>query len=358
MSAENTTDVPARPPAARPERTRPPSTPTRLFRLLAPVLVPAAALARRPGTPGTATAGDGSTTSRELALRRRLLLVLSAAVSVALFFSYQGVHGDADPLRTASGPAVLAIDTAQHALTEAQTTAASPATSEFQKQISVAVQSLAVAASEGAGGTTGRQALQTVAGLITVYAGMVGKAQFEPADSVLRRAYLGYATSILADKDSGITARLGLLQAEQRRVVRQQTSFGRLLWLGWSVTALLVLALAAALAETQVFLRGRFRRRYNRRLLTAAAVLLGGFVTLTLFTLWTHQGMADTRGLLDRPLSGQAITDAGRRTASYLANTGFRAAAAVWIAIGGIVLMALAEAGLRPHINDYRFRPR
>ncbi|MFE9452361.1 hypothetical protein [Streptomyces sp. NPDC006739] len=309
---------------------------------------------------GTGPADGASTTARDLSTRRRLLLALTAALTLCLFLSYEGVHGDADPLRTSSAPAVISIDTALYALDRAQAeaTAGTPSTSEFQKQISVAAQSLASAAADGIGGSSGRQAVQTAAGLITVYTGMVQQAQLEPDSKVLREAYLSYATSVLKGGDSGIEQRLTQLRDDQRRVVGQQTSFGWALWLGWSLTTLLVLALAAALLETQLFLRRRFRRRYNRHLLAAVALLGGGFVPLVLFTVWTHQGMADTRGLLGRGLSGPDLRAAGQHTASYLADTGFRAAVAVWIVIGGVLLMALAETGLRQHINDYRFRPR
>ncbi|WP_243769359.1 hypothetical protein [Streptomyces cyanogenus] len=302
----------------------------------------------------------GSTTAHDLAVRHRLLLNLSALLTLSLFVSYQGVHGDANPLRTSSAPSVLSLDTALYALGQAREDAGAPApTSDFQKQISVAVQSLsAAAADDDLGGPAGRQALQTIAGLITVYAVKVQQSQLQPDGSVLREAYLSYATSILTEKGSGIQDRLKALQRQQRAAVHRQTSFGPLLWLAWSVTLLLTLALAAALLETQRFLRHRFRRRYNRQLLAALALLTAGFVVAVLFTVWTRQGMTDTRHLLDRPLPGRLIPDAGRDTASYLAHTGFRAAAAVWILIGGVLLMALAETGLRRHIDDYRFRPR
>ncbi|MEV6838293.1 hypothetical protein AB0N17_27910 [Streptomyces sp. NPDC051133] len=301
----------------------------------------------------------GSTTAHDLAVRHRLLLALSALLTLSLFLSYEGVHGDANPLRTSSAPAVLSVDTALYALGRAQQDAGAAApTSDFQRQISVAAQSLAAAAGDDVGGPAGRQALQTVAGLITVYAVKVQQAQLQPAGSVLREAYLSYATGVLTEPGSGITARLKVLQRQERAAVHRQTSFGPLLWLGWSATALLALALATALLETQRFLRRRFRRRYNRQLLAAAALSAGGLATCVLFTLWTHQGMADTRDLLDRPLSGRLLTDAGQHTAAYLAHTGLRAAAAGWIPIGGILLMALAESGLRRHIDDYRFRPR
>ncbi|KOV66986.1 integral membrane protein [Streptomyces sp. MMG1121] len=307
----------------------------------------------RPGRAGA------SGTAHELAVRHRLLLALSALLTLALFLSYEGVHGDADPLRTSSAPAVLSIDTALYALGQAQQDAGAAApTSDFQKQISVAAQSLAAAAGDDVGGTAGRQALQTVAGLITVYAVKVQQAQLQPADSVLREAYLSYATSVLTDQGSGIQARLTALRTQQRAAVHRQTSFGPWLWLGWSMTLLLAVALATALLETQLFLRRRFRRRYNRGLLAAGTLLVAWVGTALLFTAWTHRGMARTRALLDRPLTGQLITDAGRHTTSYLAHTGFRASAAVGILIGGILLMTLAETGLRRHIDDYRFRPR
>ncbi|MFF9580782.1 hypothetical protein [Streptomyces achromogenes] len=309
---------------------------------------------------GDRPSDGGSTTARDLALRRRLLLTLSALLTLSLFVSYQGVHDDADPLRTSTAPAVLSLDTALYALGQAQRDAGRPVpTSDFQKQIAVAVQSLAAAAADDdLGGPGGRQALQTVAGLITVYADKVQRSQLQPGESVLREAYLSYATGVLTEKGSGIQDRLKALQRQQRAAVHRQTSFGPLLWLAWSVTLLLALALTAALLETQRFLRHRFRRRYNRQLIAALLLLLAGVTVTVLFTVWTQAGMNRTRTLLDLPLPGRFIPDAGRDTASLLAGTGFRAAAAVWILIGGALLMALAETGLRRHIDDYRFRPR
>ncbi|MEU6594239.1 hypothetical protein ABZ923_34390 [Streptomyces sp. NPDC046881] len=350
------THTPAAPPSPLPHPHPRPTdrrTPGRAPRLLARLL------ARLPGT-GPRPPEGGSTTAHDLAVRRRLLLTLSALLTLSLFVSYQGVHGDANPLRTSSAPSVLSLDTALYALGQARKDAGAPApTSDFQKQISVAAQSLsAAAADDDLGGPAGRQALQTIAGLITVYAVKVQQSQLQPDGSVLREAYLSYATSILTEKGSGIQDRLEALQRQQRAAVHRQTSFGPLLWLAWSVTLLLTLALGAALLETQLFLRHRFRRRYNRQLLAALVLLTALFAVAVLFTVWTRQGMTDTRHLLDRPLPGRLIPDAGRDTASYLAHTGFRAAAAVWILIGGVLLMALAETGLRRHIDDYRFRPR
>ncbi|MFD0395207.1 hypothetical protein ACFQ3Z_35650 [Streptomyces nogalater] len=300
----------------------------------------------------------GSTTARDLAVRHRLLLALSALLTLSLFVSYQGVHDDADPLRTSTAPAVLSLDTALYALGQAQRDAAQPprrATSRSRSRspcrVSPPPRPTTTSAPRG-------QALQTVAGLITVYAVKVQQSQLQPDGSVLREAYFSYATSVLTEEGAGIQDRLRALQRQQRAAVHRQTAFGPLLWLAWSVTLLLALALIAALLETQRFLRHRFRRRYNRQLIAAGLLSLAGVAVTVLFTVWTQAGMSDTRTLLDRPLPGRLIPDAGRHTASYLAGTGFRAAAAVWILIGGVLVMALAETGLRRHINDYRFRPR
>ncbi|WP_225830665.1 hypothetical protein [Streptomyces sp. NK08204] len=321
-------------------------------RLLVPFLGRVPGVRRRPPE-------EGSTTAHDLAVRHRLLLGLSALLTLSLLVSYEGVHGDARPLRTSSAPAVLAIDTARYALGEAEKDAgATTSTSEFSKQIAVAAQSLAAAAADDVGAAAGRQAVQTITGLITVYAGMVEKAQLHAADGVLRKAYLSYASSVLRAPGSGIQDRLTDLRRQQRAAVHRQTSFGPLLWLCWSATALLALALVVALVETQLFLRRRFRRKYNPFILSAVLLLTVGCTTLALFTFWTHRGMAHTRRELDRPLTGPGIRTAGQRTASYLADTGFHAAATVWIVIGGLLLMALARTGLQRHITDYRFRPR
>ncbi|MGW1000219.1 hypothetical protein [Streptomyces sp. NPDC002520] len=320
------------------------------------------ALPRFPGRllgAGRRPADGGSTTAHDLSVRRRLLLALSALLTLSLFLSYEGVHGDANPLRTSSAPAVIALDTALYALDEAQqaATGPTPSISEFQTHVSVATQSLTVAATDGVGGAAGRQALQTVSGLITGYTGMVQKAQVEPEGSLLRGAYLSYADSMLTATDSGIEPRLRKLQKAQQSVMKRQAGFGWLLWVGWSVTGLLLLVLAVALTETQLFLRRRFRRKYNWRILAALALTVAGFVLLAWFTWTTHRGMAGTSGRLDGALTGADIITARHDTASDLEHTGFRAAASVWILIGGVLLMWLAERGLRRHINDYRFRP-
>ncbi|MGN5380730.1 hypothetical protein ACQ4WX_37305 [Streptomyces lasalocidi] len=120
-------------------------------------MTPASVPVRSPhdtGRPGAGVSG----TAHGLAVRHRLLLLLSGLLTLCLFLSYEGVHGDAGPLRSASAPAVLSLDTALYALDEAQRDAGAAApTSDFQKQISVAAQSLAAAAGDDIGGAAGRR---------------------------------------------------------------------------------------------------------------------------------------------------------------------------------------------------------
>ncbi|MDX6331682.1 MAG: hypothetical protein QOI83_4065 [Streptomycetaceae bacterium] len=309
-----------------------------------------------------------SATARDLARRLWLLLALGAAATAALFGAYQGVHGDAVPLSSSSAPGVLAVDTAKYALDQAQKGAQRDAplgaagTGDFHTQISVANQNLALAASDNVTGRGGRQTLQTVAGLITVYSGWIEKANQESSGSLLQKAYLHYAQSVLGDArtkspgDPSVMGRLSELQREQVKVVSRQTSFGWPLWLGWSAVLVLCLSLCGALLEAQRFSRRRFRRRWNRPLAAATALLVAEVTTLGLFTWRTQTGMARSGALLRRPQSGNHIPDAQAQVAGQMAGAGFRAAAAGWILAGGALLMVLIVAGLMPRITEYRFR--
>ncbi len=302
-----------------------------------------------------------STTARELARRLWTLLALCVAATAALFGAYQGVHTDAVPLSTRSAPAVLAVDTAKDALTQAKDDAVRGAAGngDFQTRISVAEQSLALAASDNVTSLKGRQALQTVTGLIAVYTGMVEQADEEPSGSALRTAYLGYAASVLDNRQTpqaGVMGRLDQLQSDQLATLSGQSSFGWPLWLGCGAVAVLGLALVVALVEVQRYSRRRFRRRWNRPLAAATVLLAAGTAVLGRFTWQTHSGMAQARARLAPPLAGDAIQRAGAAVARCMAGTDFRAAVADWIPIGGAALMVLIVAGLMPRIADYRFR--
>ena len=308
-----------------------------------------------------------STTVRDLYRRTGLLVALVAAATGALFCSYRGVHADAVPLASSTASGVLELDTAKYALSQAQSSAGQDAasdaagTSDFRTQISVANQSLALAASDDVTGPTGRRTLQTVTGLISSYEGWVELAAQVPGTSVLHAAYMHDARAVLGGSAAGIEdpsvmGRINQLQHEQLKVVDRQTSFGWPLWLGWSAAVVLGLALVAALFEAQGFLRLRFRRRWNRWLAGAVLVTAVGTVLLADFTRRTHNGLFHARATLHRSLSGDAIISAKSSVAGQMADTGLRAAVTNWIAAGGVVVLILILAGLWPRINEYRLR--
>lgn len=309
-----------------------------------------------------------SSTSRELRNRLWLLVALVLAATVALLVSYEGVHKGAVSLGSSSAAGVRDVDTAREALLSAQQTAKSDAasdkagTSGFSTEIAVATQSLTQAASEDVTGLTGQEHIHTLLGLISKYSDFVGLAGQVPDASIAHAGHIADATDVLgAEKDGAaaptVMGRLKALQQEQLKVVRRQETFGWLLRVAWSLTALLVVLLLAALAETHWYLRDRFGSRWNRQLLASGVLLLGGSAVLGVFTWQTHTGLFHARRALDRRHgSSHTISQAGATVARRMADTGFRAAAAGWIVAGGVVLMVLTVWALMPRINEYRLK--
>ncbi|MFJ6215891.1 hypothetical protein ACIQGZ_21530 [Streptomyces sp. NPDC092296] len=322
---------------------------------------------------------ETSSTRRSLVRRLAALLALTCAGVLALLTAYAGVHSPSGALRTATAPAMLDVAAAQTALELADSAADSSLTSdraglagtgeEYRTQISAANQSLARAAESHVAGDSGRQTLQTVAGLVTAYTGWIEQADRWQDQPVLRDAYLAYAGSMLRD-DGGVLARLTALQAEQRQVLRRQVSFGAWQWLCWSVALALLLALAWLLVDTQRYLRRRFRRRFNPWL-AGACVLLLALLPLAVFSAQTHGGMERCEQHLtavvdqqQRPgtghtaavRAGQKIRDTAEKVGEDMSGTRWRGALIGWIPVAGLLIGALAVRGLQPRIAEYRFR--
>ncbi|MFI0897118.1 ABC transporter substrate-binding protein [Streptomyces sp. NPDC020983] len=343
---------------------------------------PAGIRARRrtaPSDAGGAPDARSGGTLRELTRRRLALLVLVVLTTAALFEAFQGVHADARPLRTADAPGVLAVDTAMDALRQARqdvkaaqanareeagsTAGQGAGSTAFHTRISVANQSLARAAAADVTGGQGRLSIQTVTGLVATYSGWIEDAQALPPGSLLQEAYISYADSILGEDDgtdvpdeATILGRLRDLQAAQQERVRRHSDFGPLLWAGWSLAVLLALATLVLLGEAARFSSRRFRRRWNVPLLAARLLLAGGLATLVAFTVLTHAALHDAQQVLAPSLRDDAIAATGAQVTRRLAGTGFRAAAADWIAAGGLVLAALVLLALQPRISEYRVR--
>jgi hypothetical protein len=310
-----------------------------------------------------------STTRPELIRRLRWLLGLGLATTLALFVAYRGVHDDTVPLSSASAPGILAVDTARSAMSQAHEVVEDSGrtgdmSGEFHTRISVAHQSLALAASENVTGLAGRHDLQTVTGLIAVYSGWVERWGQEPDGSPLRAAYLHYAEQVLGQgsapgTDGDIMSRLDALRAEQLDEAQRQADFTWQQWLWWSVVAVLYVALVLGLLEAQRFLRRRFRTP-AQPLLLAATALAGLGVPLLAWITRTAQGaMEDSVGRLRVPRGDpDDIPSVAVQVEDALANAGWWASLSDGVLLAGALLLALTAAGLWPRIDEYRFQER
>ncbi|MFJ4688081.1 hypothetical protein [Streptomyces sp. NPDC088789] len=311
-----------------------------------------------------------SGTARELTRRLRLLLALGAAATLTLFLAYRGVHDDTVPLSESSTPGILAVDTAQNALRAAHAVVSGPEgdlSGEFHTQISVAHQSLALAASENVIGTEGRHDLQTVTGLIAVYSGWVERWGEEDQEA-LGAAYLSYAEQVLgvrpasgagpaAGDEGAIMSRLDALRGKQLAEAERQATFPWQLWVGWSAVTALYVALFLALLDTQRFLRRHFRRPVQVRLLAATVVCGLGVPVLGWITRDAQRAMAGSVAEIRvRAKDPDEIPLAAERVHSALADAGFWASLSDWVLLGGAAVMALTVWGLWPRIAEYRPR--
>lgn len=302
-----------------------------------------------------------STTGRDLTRRLRLLLALGAAATLVLFGAYRGVHDDTVPLASSSAPGILAVDTATNALKNANKVVsggvANDTTGEFHTQISVAHQSLALAASENVTGPKDSHILQTVTGLIAVYSGFVERAGKVRDNSRLSTVYLHYADKVLGPGTEGdIMSRLEELRTDQVREAKRQASFPWQLRLGWSAVLVLYAALCAALVEAQWFARRRFRHSVHPPLLAATVLCVAGVVVLGCLTADVCTTMTGIRNELLTPVGAGRIPEFATEVEDKMANAGFWASLSNWLLIEGALLMALMVAGLWPRIAEYRFR--
>ncbi|MER6343785.1 hypothetical protein ACWC10_00510 [Streptomyces sp. NPDC001595] len=308
-----------------------------------------------------------STTRRDLTRRLRLLLALTAATTAVLFLAYRGVHDDTVPLAADSAPGILAVDTARNAMREAHEVVRDSGPrgatgGEFHTQVSVAQQSLARAAAEDVIGVEGRHDLQTITGLIAVYSGYVELWGREPDGSPLRAAYLVYAERVLgvgAGTPTGedILSRLGDLRDKQLDEAGRQADFPWQLWLGWSTVLLLYVALCAALLETQRYVRRRFRRPVQLRLLAATVLCAAAVPVLAWLSRVAHDAMARSVTAISAPRTdSDDIPGVAGQVRHELGDAGFWASLSDWVLLGGAVVMALTAWGLWPRISEYRFR--
>ncbi|MEU1882041.1 hypothetical protein ABZ470_32470 [Streptosporangium sp. NPDC020072] len=266
-----------------------------------------------------------STTRRTLWRLRAMLTVAVAALFVTSFWLFQGVHQTADSraisaileissvrqaLATADRAAVETfLGTSERGTSEPDTpgpgasgarapepgtaeagvsgsgvpspggaTLTLPAEQEYREQIQTAGLNLAQAARDDvADDVPGRSDdLQLAQGMLAVYTTLVEQAgeHYRRGDGTVGATYLWGASRLMHHDRQGILKTLDDAQERQWTWLRAQfpsTWAMRTATVCWGLCLLTTLAL---LCGTQVFLRRRFRRDLNPRLLTATALVL------------------------------------------------------------------------------------
>ncbi|MBB2914441.1 hypothetical protein FHS43_005753 [Streptosporangium becharense] len=362
----------------------------------------------------------------------RLRAGLTAATLALLLTSvwlFQGVHQTATAAGATAMPAILEISNAQRALAAADRAAltafpggsrtdAAPAEREYKKQVRIAGLNLAQAAEDNAADGTGERAggeeagnLQLAQGLLVVYTDLVEQARehHRRGDETLGAMHLWYASHLLHE-DGGILDVLDDFRERQQSWLGERFPSTWMMPVATTCWAVSVLALLVLLGVTQRFLRRRFRRILNVRLL-AATVLTVGLAAMTSLalvsgnrldharrTVWSvvADRQAETEAehrasgeRLARLLSPRCGTDLGRcgptlRRAFAASRDGTGAAPpapsdsaeksrlagirmaeaaeyaglALPIALLPVVVGALIWSGLHPRINEYGYRKR
>jgi multisubunit Na+/H+ antiporter MnhB subunit len=170
---------------------------------------------------------------------------------------------------------------------------------DYQRYLAAATQGLAEAARDIVAGEKSSLRIQLVEGQIVSYTGLVGQAHAhyrQNSGDSLATVYLWYASLLLHD-GGGILDQIDGLTGDESSALAGRLSSG---WLSPAATLLWVvpmLALLGALLYAQRFLRQRFRRRLNAWLLVSTVLLvtLAGGTSLALVS---KSRLAQTRTAL------------------------------------------------------------
>ncbi|MGK5734071.1 hypothetical protein [Streptomyces sp. URMC 124] len=301
-----------------------------------------------------------------LVRRLAVLLTATALACGSLMTAYWGVSRGADavPDRTAQavGHVAATEKDLRESLKAAQAALSTPvdetvpategAGANYQEHINAAFRSLDRAAATTVT-PSGRNVLETAAGQLSSYDYLIQQAARSHADEKLRNAYLRYADSTLTRDDSGVFARLAVVQARHARALKGQTEAGWLVLLAWGTAVALWAALTWLLIDAQLFLRRRFRRRFSGPL--AGATLLVAVLMPLLLTAalrlqsdlrWAHGTLRGERRIegLDPDTAHEHMTAPDWLTA-----------VPTWIPLAAFVIAALIVLGLQPRIEEYRF---
>ncbi|MGW1077087.1 ABC transporter substrate-binding protein [Streptomyces sp. NPDC002537] len=307
------------------------------------------------------------TIRRGLIRRLAALLTTTALACAALLAAYYGVSRNSPEVTDRTAPAIVAVAVADASLKTSFDDARTSVTGRagpvegpgegYRAELTSAVQALAKATANTVAGEEGRQTLSTVSALVSSYSYLVQQAARNATDEPLRDAYLANARSMLWRPGSGIHARLEDVQTRQRRVLDQEVSFDWPPALAWAGALVLGVALLVLLAETQIVLRRRFRRRVNPGLAAGTLLVAALVPTLTVLAVQIQDRLRSAAARIEHDRKGHGIDD-GTLTwvRGHMSGAHWRAGATTWIVLTAVVVAALILIGLQPRLDEYRFR--
>lgn len=255
--------------------------------------------------------GPKSTTRKTLWTLCIVLLVVTTTVFGTSLWVFQNVHDTVETVRNSTAPAIIEVLAAQAALVEADTAAIDSFRNgeaqltgpgqQYQNQLAFASQSLAQVAEDNAAGDPGSQTIQLVEALLVSYSGLIGQADAnfrQGQGTTLGMTDLWYASRLLrTNPDSGILVQLDALLKSQTDALNGQILASSMTVWTVLVWVLPIVVLFVLLGVTQVFLRRRFRRTLNP-LLLLATVLLVGLCIVTSLAFVSQNRLEDSRETL------------------------------------------------------------
>ena len=265
----------------------------------------------------------GSTTRRTLLRLDAALLLLTVTAFLTTLLAFTYVHRTAKTVSARTAPAIINLITARGAFLRADSAAissfstgggplAGPGT-DFQNQLTIAGQSLTRAAETNTAGES--QAIQVIDELMTTYTAEIGQADAHyrsTGGAALGAAYLWYASSVL-NRDDGIVGQLDTLLGEQKGALDNEIATSAVA--PRAVLVNLPLAgLCALLVATQITLRRRFHRTVNPWLVLATA-LVPAMLAISATDVAAQSHLHNTRNTL------QQLTDPQQQTSGPAAES-------------------------------------
>ncbi|WP_344528967.1 hypothetical protein [Streptomyces albiaxialis] len=313
-------------------------------------------------------------------LRRHLaaLVVLAVLAGTALLVSYDVVHRSPERVRTGIAPAAQQVAAARIALEtahrHAEAAVGRPASrvtgvgEGFRTQLSAADQNLSRAADKQLAGPYGRGELDTVDGLLTVYADAVNQAAGmyggEPEDELrtMRELRMTEAGSLMHRRVTGMLPRLAALQERQLEEVREELEFSTAQRVGWALAEAFLVLTALVLLSASRVLRRRCGRMFDGWLLCGLLLTLVLAVVPVRWT-GTTQDRLDTVSArltsLEHAAAQQHITRTATEVRRAADSAHGRAGPLLGFGACGLALLVLPSAGLLHRLRaDYgRARP-